>query len=174
MSPRPTADVGPFYCPNDSEVYLDLSFFRDMLQGQLGGQDAPFTRAYVVAHEYGHHIENLLGIMGQVRTQQGQGSDAVKLELMADCLGGMWAGAAESTRDSEGTSIIEGLTQDDIDRAIDAARAVGDDRIQQRSGGGVNEEVWTHGSSAARAKWFGVGLSQGSLEACNTFAPGAV
>ena len=166
--------MGPFYCPSDQRVYLDTSFLDDMLEGQLGAKGGPFALAYVIAHEYGHHIENLLGILGQVRTQQGPKSDSVKVELMADCLAGMWAKDAQQTTDAQGQRIIEDLTQDDINRAIDAAQAVGDDRIQKQSSGRVNPEAWTHGSSEQRVHWFNVGLKKGSLDACNTFAPGAL
>ncbi len=166
--------MGPFYCPNDPTVFLDSTFFDQMLEGDLGAAGGPFSIGYVVAHEYGHHIENQLGILGRMRTQQGPKSDAVKVELMADCLGGMWAKDAQTTVDESGTPIIEDLTADDIARAIDAAQAVGDDRIQERSSGRVNPEAWTHGSAAQRAHWFNVGLKEGSLEACNTFAPGAL
>ena len=166
--------IGPFYCPNDQRVYIDTSFMSDMLEGQLGAKGGDFALAYVIAHEYGHHVENLLGLFGKVRTQQGPKSDSVKLELMADCLGGMWAKGAEQTTDAEGRRLIEGLTQDDIARAVDAAQAVGDDRIQQQSSGRVNPEAWTHGSAAERVHWFNTGLKEGSLESCNTFAPGAL
>ncbi|MFL6173114.1 MAG: neutral zinc metallopeptidase [Marmoricola sp.] len=166
--------MGPFYCPNDKKVYIDTTFMDDMLKGDLGAQGGPFALAYVVGHEYGHHIEDQLGILGRMKTQQGPRSDSVKAELMADCLGGMWARNAEQTKDANGVSIIEGVTADDISRAIDAATAVGDDRIQKRSGGGVDTESWTHGSSAQRVHWFNVGLKEGSLDACNTFAPGAL
>jgi predicted metalloprotease len=166
--------MGPFYCPNDQRVYIDKSFMAEMLQGQLGAKGGPFALAYVIAHEYGHHIENLLGILGQIRTQQGPRSDGVKVELMADCLAGMWAKDALQTTDSQGRRIIEDLNQDDISRAIDAAQAVGDDRIQKQSTGRVNPEAWTHGSAEQRVHWFNVGLKEGSLEACNTFAPGAL
>jgi uncharacterized protein len=166
--------LGPFYCPNDQRVYLDTSFMDDMLQGQLGAKGGPFALAYVIAHEYGHHVENLIGVLGKIRTQQGPKSDSVKVELMADCLAGMWAGSAQTTTDADGNRIIEDLTQDDIARAIDAAQAVGDDRIQKRSSGRVNPEAWTHGSSEQRVHWFNVGLKEGTLDACNTFAPGAL
>lgn len=166
--------MGPFYCPADSLVFLDISFMKDMLEGQLGARGGPFALAYVLAHEYGHHIENQLGFLAQARTQQGPKSDAVKVELMADCLAGMWAGQASSTEDPTGQQIIAELTPDDIERAIDAAQKVGDDYIQRRSGGSVNEESWTHGSSAQRVHWFNVGMQRGSLSDCNTFAPGAL
>ena len=166
--------LGPFYCPNDQRVYLDTSFMDDMLQGQLGAKGGPFALSYVIAHEYGHHVENLLGLLGKVRTQQGPKSDSVKIELMADCLAGMWAKSAQTTTDAKGNRIIEDLTQDDIARAIDAAQAVGDDRIQKRTSGRVNPEAWTHGSSEQRVHWFNVGLKEGTLDACNTFAPGAL
>ncbi len=168
------AAMGPFYCPPDQRVYLDSTFFDDMLEGQLGAKGGTFSIGYVIAHEYGHHVENLLGILGRMRTQQGAKSDAVKVELMADCLAGMWAAGAEQTRDREGNTIIEGLTKDDISRAIDAAQAVGDDRIQERSSGRVDPESWTHGSAAQRMHWFNVGLTEGSISACDTFRQGAL
>lgn len=171
---RASSAMGPFYCPNDQRVYLDTGFMDDMLTGQLGADGGPFALAYVIAHEYGHHIEDQLGVLGQLKTQQGPKSDSVKVELMADCLGGMWAKDAQSTTDVLGQTIITDLTADDISRAIDAAQAVGDDRIQKRSSGRVNPEQWTHGSSAQREHWFNVGLKEGSLEACDTFAPGAL
>jgi uncharacterized protein len=166
--------MGPFYCPNDALVYIDSSFMQDMLQGQLGAKGGPFALAYVVAHEYGHHVQDLLGVLGKIRSQQGPKSDSVRTELMADCLAGMWAKSAQETTDASGNRIIEELTQDDIARAIDAAQAVGDDRIQKQSSGRVNPEAWTHGSAEQRVHWFNVGLKEGSLEACDTFAPGAL
>ena len=166
--------MGPFYCPNDQRVYIDKSFMDDMLQGQLGAKGGPFALAYVIAHEYGHHIENQLGLLGKMRTQQGPKSDSVRIELWADCRAGTWAKSAQTTKDAPGNLIIEDHTQDDIARAIDAAKAVGDDRIQKQSSGRVNPESWTHGSSQQRVDWFNVGLKDGTIEACNTFAPGAL
>ena len=167
--------VGPFYCPSDETIYLDTTFFDDVLEGQLGGPDGSFVEFYVLAHEYGHHISNLLGFMGQVRSQQtGPQSDGVRLELQADCYAGLWANHATTTEDASGEKLILDLTQDDINQAIDAAKAVGDDYIQKRSGGRVNEEAWTHGSSAQRKKWFMVGYQQGSLDACDTFSANKV
>lgn len=171
---RATAATGPFYCPSEQRVYLDTGFVDDMLTGDLGARGGAFALAYVIGHEYGHHIENQLGYLDRIRTRQGERSDSVKVELMADCLGGMWARAAQDVTDQDGNRIIENLTRDDIARAIDAARAVGDDRIHQSSGGSVNSEAWTHGSSAQREHWFNVGLTEGSLQACDTFAPGAL
>jgi len=160
-----TSQVGPFYCPADQQIYLDTTFFADVLEGQLGGQGGDFVEPYVLAHEYGHHIQNLLGTMGQVRTQKGPESDAVRLELQADCYAGMW------TRDaSDGDGIIQGLDQGDIDEALDSAKTVGDDRIQQKSGQGVNPDGWTHGSSEQRQRWFSVGYDEGTLQACDTFS----
>jgi len=166
--------MGPFYCPNDKLVYLDTSFMQDMLQGQLGAKGGPFALAYVIAHEYGHHVQDELGILGKIRTQQGETSDSVKTELMADCLAGAWAKSAQTTTDADGNKIIEDLTQDDIARAIDAARAVGDDRIQKQTSGRVNPDAWTHGSSEQRVHWFNVGLEKGTIEACNTFSAGSL
>jgi uncharacterized protein len=155
-----TAEVGPFYCPvrGDHHVYLDTSFFHDMLQGRLGAEGGDFAEAYVIAHEYGHHIENLLGYMGRVRTQQGANSDSVRLELMADCLAGVWGKHATTARDADGQVLIQSLDQHDVHEAINAAQAVGDDRIQKMSSGRVNPEQWTHGSAAAREMWFMTGL----------------
>jgi predicted metalloprotease len=166
-----SSDVGPFYCPvrGDMQVYLDTTFFDDVLEGQLGAQGGDFAEAYVLAHEYGHHIENLLGYMGRVRTQQGPNSDAVRLELMADCLGGMWAKHATTAEDASGEPLILELTDQDIREALDAAAAVGDDAIQERGSGRVNPESWTHGSAAAREMWFKIGLTKGTLAACDTF-----
>jgi predicted metalloprotease len=170
-----TTDVGPFYCPTDRTIYLDTTFYRDMLEGQLGGQDAPFVRAYVIAHEYGHHVQNLLGTMGRVRTQQGAKSDSVRLELQADCYAGMWAQAAQTTPDKDGNVLISDLTDQDVTEAIGAATAVGDDYIQKRTSGRSDPESWTHGSSAQRVQWFRTGMaSNNDIDACDTFAPGAL
>ncbi len=165
-----TSDVGPFYCPVDAHVYLDTSFFEEMLKGQLGAKGGPFSEAYVLAHEYGHHVQDLLGTMSKVRTQKGPKSDAVRLELQADCYAGMWAKYATTVKDENGEVFILDLTDDDIARALDAAASVGDDRIQQATSGRTNPETWTHGSAAARMMWFRTGLSEGTLTACDTFA----
>ena len=162
--------VGPFYCPADRSIYLDTTFFRDVLERQLGGPSGAFVEPYVLAHEYGHHIQNLLGTMGRVKTQQGPQSDAVRLELQADCYAGMWAKSATTTDDATGVVLISELTRDDIDQAIAAASAVGDDRIQEASGGPVNSDQWTHGSADSRVRWFLVGYERGSLDSCDTFA----
>lgn len=164
------AEMGPFYCPNDRLVYLDSTFFKDMLEGQLGARGGTFAIGYVIAHEYGHHIEDQLGILGRIRTQQGAKSDAVRVELMADCLAGAWAKGAQDTKDASGQPLIQELTDDDVKRAIDAAEAVGDDRIQKRSTGRVNTDSFTHGSAKQRVRWFNQGRSQGTIKGCNTFA----
>jgi predicted metalloprotease len=161
--------MGPFYCPNDQRVYIDQSFMHDMLQGQLGAKGGPFALGYVIAHEYGHHIEDQLGILGKIRTQRGASSDSVRAELMADCLAGVWARSATTTKDAQGNTLITDLTRDDISRAINAAQAVGDDRIQQESGGRVDQESWTHGSSAQRVAWFETGEKGGTIQGCDTF-----
>ena len=158
-----SSQVGPFYCPADQQIYLDTTFFADVLEGQLGGQGGDFVEPYVLSHEYGHHVQNLMGTMGQVRTQQGPDSDAVRLELQADCYAGMWTAHAE---DSELITLDDG----DIAEALDSAKAVGDDRIQQKSGQGVDPEGWTHGSSEQRMAWFTRGYQEGTLEACDTFS----
>ena len=164
-----SSQMGPFYCPNDKLVYLDTTFFDDMLEGQLGAKGGTFAIGYVIAHEYGHHLEDQLGVLRKARTQRGPRSDAVRVELMADCLAGVWAQGAQGTTDSEGVKIIDELTQDDITRAIDAAEAVGDDRIQQRSSGRVDTDAFTHGSAEQRKRWFNRGMSQGTIASCDTF-----
>jgi predicted metalloprotease len=165
-----TAEVGPFYCPTDETIYLDTTFFDEVLERQLAGPSGAFVEPYVLAHEYGHHIQNVLGFMGKVKTQQGPQSDAVRLELQADCFAGMWAQAATTTDDATGQALFSSLTDEDIKQAIAAATAVGDDRIQQRSGGRVNPEGWTHGSAEQRVRWFRTGMQEGTVEACDTFA----
>jgi predicted metalloprotease len=162
--------VGPFYCPVDEVIYLDTTFFEDVLEGQLGGEGGDFVEPYVLGHEYGHHIQNLLGTMGRVQTQQGPTSDAVRLELQADCYAGMWTRAAESTEDINGVRIFEDIDRADIAEALDAAKTVGDDRIQQQSGGQVDKERWTHGSSAQRMRWFETGYGASSIVDCDTFS----
>jgi len=165
-----SSDMGPFYCPNDQRVYLDSTFFDDMLQGQLGARGGPFAIGYVVAHEYGHHVEDQLGILGRMRTVRGPKSDSVRAELMADCLAGVWATGAQRTTDATGQPIISDLTQDDVKRAIDAAQAVGDDRIQKRTSGHVDTDSFTHGTAAQRVRWFNRGMQQGTIKGCDTFA----
>jgi predicted metalloprotease len=165
-----SSEMGPFYCPNDQRVYLDTTFFDDMLQGQLGAKGGPFAIGYVIAHEYGHHIQDQLGILGKIRTTRGPKSDSVRAELMADCLAGVWAAAAQKTTDATGQPIIADLTQDDVNRAIDAAQAVGDDRIQKRASGKVDTDSFTHGTAKQRVRWFNRGMEQGTIKSCDTFA----
>ncbi len=160
--------VGPFYCPADSQVYIDLGFF-ETLESRFGASGGDFAEAYVLAHEYGHHVQNLLGIRGE--RDEGAGSDAVRQELQADCFAGTWANAATTTPDpSTGEILILELTRQDIDEALSAAAAVGDDRIQESATGGVDPESWTHGSAEQRQRWFLVGYDSGDATACDTFA----
>ncbi|MET1007389.1 MAG: neutral zinc metallopeptidase [Propionibacteriaceae bacterium] len=164
--------VGPFYCPGDTTVYLDTGFF-DELTSKLGAKGGDAAEAYVFAHEFGHHIQNLTGVMQKVQSQgqqSGPKSGGVRLELQADCYAGVWMN--HTTKDP--SSPIEALTQDDLNRAIDAAAAVGDDRIQERMQGQVNPESWTHGSAANRQKWLNIGFTTGDPNKCNTFASGAL
>jgi predicted metalloprotease len=163
-------DVGPFYCPTDQTIYLDTTFFQDVLQGQLNGPSGAFVEPYVIGHEFGHHIQNLLGTMSRVKTQQGPTSDSVRLELQADCYAGMWAHGATTTTDENGVQIFESITQDDVDQAINAAKAVGDDYIQRQGGGDVNKESWTHGSSEERIRWFNTGYAATDIRQCDTFS----
>ncbi|WP_183096033.1 KPN_02809 family neutral zinc metallopeptidase [Nocardioides stalactiti] len=164
------SSVGPFYCPGDESIYLDTTFFDEVLERQLGGPDGGFVEFYVLAHEYGHHISHLLGFFDKVRTQDtGPTSPAVRLELQADCYAGLWAHHATTTEDASGEVLILDLTRQDIDLAIEAAEAVGDDYIQKRGGGKVDDDLWTHGSSAQRKFWFLRGYESGDLDGCDTF-----
>lgn len=161
--------VGPFYCPTDRLVYIDASFF-DELTSQFGADGGPLAQEYVVAHEYGHHIQDILGILGKAQSDpQGANSGSVKTELMADCLAGMWVKNASQTQDASGNTLLKPVTKTDIASALSAAAAVGDDRIQQKTAGRVTPETWTHGSSAERERWFTTGYTKGDLNACNTF-----
>jgi len=159
-----SSQVGPFYCPNDQLVYIDLGFF-DELQSRFGAGGAPFAQAYVIAHEYGHHVQNQLGVLDSIRgDRRGPESKAVRSELQADCYAGVWAANAVST------GLIEELTQADINEGLDAANAIGDDRIQEQTQGQVNPETWTHGSSEQRRRWFSRGYENGRPAACDTFS----
>jgi predicted metalloprotease len=159
-----SSQVGPFYCPNDQLVYVDLGFF-DELASRFGVEKAPFTQAYVIAHEYGHHIQNQLGVLDRIGSdRQGPESRAVRSELQADCYAGVWAAHAVET------GLIEDLTQADINQGLDAASAIGDDRIQEQTQGQVDKETWTHGSSEQRRRWFSRGYENGRPAACDTFS----
>jgi predicted metalloprotease len=153
--------VGPFYCPNDQTIYIDLTFF-DQLESQLGAEDGPLSEAYVIAHEYGHHVQNLNDVL---RGGGGTGAEsyAVRTELQADCYAGVWMFHAVDT------GYLVPITREQIANAMQTAKAIGDDRIQQQTQGEVNKEAWTHGSSEQRQEWLNSGLTSGNPDDCDTF-----
>lgn len=163
-----SSQVGPFYCPADEEIYIDLDFL-EQLQQQFGAQ-GQFAQAYILAHEYGHHLQTLLGIERKVRAAQQSAGESeankysVAMELQADCFAGAWAKLADQDQDNG----ID-LTQDNVAEAQNAASAVGDDRIQKRTQGRVSPESWTHGSAAQRQQWFTTGYGSADIDSCNTF-----
>lgn len=165
-----TSDVGPFYCPRDETAYFDTGFF-DTLVTQFGSSGGPFAQEYVVAHEFGHHVQNLQGVLGRAQQDPtGPTGGGVRTELQADCYAGVWAHHASASRDQNGQEFLQPLSSDDIDSALSAASAVGDDHIQgDVAGGQVNPETWTHGSSEQRRAWFTQGYGSGDPRSCDTF-----
>ncbi len=160
--------TGPFYCPADQRVYLDLGFFNEL--SRRFGAPGDFAQAYVMAHEYGHHVQNALGIMDQVQQQQTSENAndlSIRMELQADCLAGVWAHSIWANPDQ---ADVESITEADVQEAVGAAQAVGDDRIQEQATGRIDRDSWTHGSAEQRARWFNTGFRQGTTESCDTFA----
>jgi predicted metalloprotease len=159
--------TGPFYCPADQTVYIDVSFF-DILIQDYGSSGGPLAEEYVVAHEVGHHIENLIGHLAQADNDMGADSDGVRIELEADCFAGMWAGNAATVKDPEtGVTYLDPISQDQLADAMSAAAAVGDDHIQSQSGGQVDPDSFTHGTSEQRQKWFMVGYNGATVADCD-------
>jgi predicted metalloprotease len=167
-----TSGAGPFYCPADHHVYLDLTFYGEL--AQRFGATGQFAQAYVLAHEYGHHVQTLLGIESQMRRAQQRdpgnaNAYSVMLELQADCLAGAWANGAAGTTDERGQPLFEAVSERDVGEALQAAAAVGDDAIQQRTTGRVNPEAFTHGTAQQRQQWFQTGYTTGDPRRCDTF-----
>jgi predicted metalloprotease len=165
-----TSDVGPFYCPVDQIAYFDTGFFQ-VLVDQFGSSGGPLAQEYVVAHEFGHHVQDLQGVLGRAQQgAQGAQGNGVRTELQADCYAGVWAHYASVTKQqSTGVPYLEPLSDKDIADALSAASSVGDDRIQKQATGRINPESWTHGSSAQRQNWFTVGYQAGDPNKCDTF-----
>jgi predicted metalloprotease len=166
-----TSEVGPFYCPVDQTAYFDTDFFQ-VLVDRFGSSGGPFAQEYVVAHEYGHHVQNLLHVLGRAQQgAQGAGGNGVRTELQADCYAGVWAHYASTVKqESSDVPYLQPLSDKDIQDALSAAASVGDDRIQQQSTGRTNPESWTHGSAAQRQKWFTIGYQFGDPKKCDTFS----
>jgi len=165
-----TTAVGPFYCPVDQTAYFDTDFFQELVD-KFGSSGGPFAQEYVVAHEYGHHVQQLQGVLGRSQQgAQGAGGNGVRTELQADCYAGIWAHYASTVKQkSTGVPYLEPLSDRDIADALSAAASVGDDRLQKEATGRVNPESWTHGSSAQRQHWFTVGYQTGDPNNCDTF-----
>lgn len=162
--------IGPFYCPLDESIFIDTDFY-DIMEQQLGAEDGTLAELYVLAHEYGHHIQNVYGVLDESQKDpKGPTSGAVRVELMADCFAGMWIAAATDTKDADGEPLITDVSRGDVTNAMGAAKAVGDDEIQKKSGGGVDPEGWTHGSAKARQAWLLRGMEADSVSRCDTFA----
>ncbi|WP_104045507.1 KPN_02809 family neutral zinc metallopeptidase [Arthrobacter sp. ZGTC412] len=162
--------VGPFYCPADTTAYFDPGFFQELVN-RFGSSGGPLAQEYVVAHEFGHHIQNVLGNLDQAQQDpHGPESGAVRVELQADCYAGLWAKHASTQPGPAGEPFLEALTQQDLNDALSAASAVGDDRIQKAATGRVSPEAWTHGSSEQRQRWFYKGYKTGDINQCDTFS----
>ena len=166
-----TSEVGPFYCPTDTTAYFDPGFFQELVD-RFGSSGGPLAQEYVVAHEFGHHIQNILGDLGRAQQDpQGPESGSVRTELQADCYAGLWAKYASTTPDpATGQPYLEPLTQQDVNDALSAAASVGDDRIQKRETGQVNADTFTHGTSQQRMQWFQRGFTTGDPKNCDTFS----
>lgn len=166
-----TSDVGPFYCPGDATAYFDTGFFH-LLENRFGASGGPLAQEYVVAHEFGHHIQNLLGDSDRGSYDQpGAASDAVRSELQADCYAGLWTHFADTTpAPGSDQPLLDPLTEEDLADALSAAGAVGDDHLQRQSGTKIDSDTWTHGSSDQRRQWFMTGYRSGRVDACETFA----